>query len=141
MGGFDGKEEIGGSLECFDLLSHEWASFAFPADGVNGPGARSVAALLPLEVAGKQFLVTLLGEADPSSLGHAGAGKMLKDAWAFDLEAQRWAKLEIKEAADGRPVPRGWFGATAVSDQILAVVGGLGEDNERLSDAWTLEFA
>lgn len=141
MGGFDGKEEIGGSVDSFDLASKEWKSFAFQADGKNGPGARSVATLLPLKVAGKQYLVTVFGEADPSSLGHAGAGKMLEDAWAFDLESQTWSKLDIKEAAEGKPAPRGWFGATAVSDRVLAVVGGLGEDNERLDDAWTLEFA
>jgi len=141
MGGFDGKEEIGGSVESFDLVSGKWESFGFEADGVKGPGARSVAALLPLRVAGKEYLVTVFGEADPSSLGHAGAGKMLEDAWAFDIGGQSWDKLDIKEAVEGKPAPRGWFGATAVSDHVLAVVGGLGEDNERLNDIWTLEFA
>ena len=140
MGGFDGKEEIGGSVESFDLASNKWKSFTFHADGLSGPGARSVATLLPLKVSGKQYLVTVFGEADPSSLGHAGAGKMLEDAWAFELEGQTWSKLDIKEAPGGKPAPRGWFGATAVSDHVLAVVGGLGEDNERLSDMWTLEF-
>ena len=141
MGGFDGKEEIGGSVDSFDLASNEWKSFTFQADGVNGPGARSVATLLPLKVAGKQYLVTMFGEADPSSLGHAGAGKMLEDAWAFGLQDQAWSKLDIKKAAEGEPAPRGWFGATAVSDRVLAVAGGLGEDNERLNDVWTLDFA
>jgi hypothetical protein len=27
----------------------------------------------------------MFGERDPSSLGHAGAGKMLTDVWAFVL--------------------------------------------------------
>lgn len=141
MGGFDGKEEIGGSVDSFDLASKKWESYAFQADGINGPGARSVATLLPVKVAGKQYLVTVFGEADPSSLGHAGAGKMLEDGWAFDLEGQSWEKLEIEEAAENKPAPRGWFGAAAVSDRVLAVVGGLGEDNERLDDVWTLDFA
>jgi N-acetylneuraminic acid mutarotase len=141
MGGFDGKEEIGGSVESLDLASNKWESLAFQADGVDGPGARSVAALLPLKVAGKQYLVTAFGEADPSSLGHAGAGKMLEDAWAFDLGKRSWSKLDIREATGGKPAPRGWFGAAAVSDLVLAVVGGLGEDNERLCDIWTVEFA
>ena len=141
MGGFDGKEEIGGSVGSFDLTSKKWESLTFQADGKNGPGARSVATLLPLRVAGKQYLVTLFGEADPSSLGHAGAGKMLEDAWAFDIEGQAWKKLDIKKATEGKPAPRGWFGAIAVSDRVLTVVGGLGEDNERLDDVWTLEFA
>jgi hypothetical protein len=45
----------------------------------------------------------------------------------------------------GRPLQasrnRGWFGATVVDENRLAVVGGLGEDNERLGDIWALEFA
>jgi hypothetical protein len=141
MGGFDGKEEIGGFVDSFDLGSGKWESFGFQVDGVKGPGARSVGTLLPVKVAGKQYLVTVFGEADPSSLGHAGAGKMLEDGWAFDLKGQTWERLEIKKGAEGKPAPRGWFGATAVSDSVLAVVGGLGEDNERLGDMWALEFA
>lgn len=141
MGGFDGKEEIGGVVDSFDLASNEWESFAFQANGANGPGARSVAALLPLKVHGREFLVTGLGEADPSSLGHAGAGKMLGDVWAFDLAERVWLKLNIGEGPDGKPAPRGWFGAVAVNDSVLAVAGGLGEDNERLGDLWTLKFA
>lgn len=141
MGGFDGKEEIGGSVDSFDLVSNKWESIYFRADGSNGPGARSVAALLPLVLAGKHCLVSVFGEADPSSLGHAGAGKMLEDAWVLDIEAKTWSKLEVREDRDGKPAPRGWFGATAISDHLLAVVGGLGEDNERLSDIWTLDLS
>lgn len=141
MGGFDGKEEIGGSVDSFDLASEKWESFSFRADGKSGPGARSVAALLPLIIKGKDYLVSVFGEADPSSLGHAGAGKMLEDAWVFDIEAKTWLKLDVKKDQDGKPAPRGWFGATAVNDQLLAVVGGLGGDNERLSDIWTMEFS
>ncbi|KAM0705951.1 hypothetical protein Q7P35_007311 [Cladosporium inversicolor] len=139
--------ERGGASLCFAagrvwrMGGKKWESFAFQADGVNGPGARSVGTLLPVKVEGKEYLVTVFGEADPSSLGHAGAGKMLEDGWAFSLEGKTWEKLEIKEAPEGKPAPRGWFGATAVSDRVLAVVGGLGEDNERLDDVWTLEFA
>jgi hypothetical protein len=141
MGGFDGKEEIGGAIDSFDLVSGKWESFHFRADGERGPGARSVAALLPVVVAGKDCLVTVFGEADPSSLGHAGAGKMLEDAWVFDVEERRWLRLEVGGSKDGKPAPRGWFGATVVDENRLAVVGGLGEDNERLGDVWILEFA
>ena len=38
---------------------------------------------------------------------------------------------------------RGWFDADVVTVQgkeAVAVVGGLGESNERLSDLWVLEF-
>jgi hypothetical protein len=67
---------------------------------------------------------------------------MLGDVWAFDVEGQKWMKVDDSTAAgnDGKPAPRGWFGAAAVGMGQLAVVGGLGEDNERLGDAWVLEF-
>lgn len=140
MGGFDGKQELGGSVDSFDPASNTWESYEFPADGLEGPGARSVAALLPLKIAEKYYLVTVFGEADPSNLGHAGAGKMLGDVWTFDLEKQVWSKLDVEDGPDGVPAARGWFGATAIDQSSLAVVGGLGEDNERLSDAWILIF-
>lgn len=140
MGGFDGKVEIGGSLDSFDVQGGKWETFEFSPDGVNGPGSRSVAALLPVKVAGKLFLVTAFGEADPSSLGHAGAGKMLKDVWAFDVEGKDWRKVDADTGKDGEPLPRGWFGAVVVGESKVVVVGGLGEDNDRLGDAWCLEF-
>lgn len=140
MGGFDGKQEIGGFVDSFDPASNTWKTHEFPADGLEGPGARSVAALLPLRIVGKDYLVTMFGEADPSSLGHAGAGKMLGDVWAFDMEKLVWSRLNVEEGSDGFPAPRGWFGATPINESSLAVVGGLGEDNERLSDAWILSF-
>jgi N-acetylneuraminic acid mutarotase len=146
FGGFDGEKEIGGVLDWYDVGKGEWGeSVRFEADGVKGPGARSVAGLVPVVVGhreGKLYLVAVFGEADPSSLGHEGAGKMLGDVWAFDVEGQKWMKVDDSTAAgnDGKPAPRGWFGAAAVGMGQLAVVGGLGEDNERLGDAWVLEF-
>lgn len=140
MGGFDGKKEIGGVLDTFDLTSGTWESITFPADGSSGPSPRSVAALVPTTVSGKLYLVTVFGEADPSNLGHAGAGKMLGDVWAFDIGKQVWLNVDTEDSLDGLPAPRGWFDAAAISDGLLAVVGGLGEDNERLDDAWALKF-
>lgn len=140
MGGFDGKQELGGVVDSFDPASNTWESYEFLADGSKGPGARSVAALLPLRIAEKNHLVSVFGEADPSNLGHAGAGKMLGDVWTFDLEKLIWSKLYVGDGVDEVPAARGWFGATAIDESSLAVVGGLGEDNERLSDAWILSF-
>jgi hypothetical protein len=146
FGGFDGEKEIGGVLDWYDVGKGEWGeSVRFEADGVKGPGARSVAGLVPVVVGdgkGKLYLVAVFGEADPSSLGHEGAGKMLGDVWAFDVEGRKWRKVDDSATAgsDGKPAPRGWFGAAAVGPGQLAVVGGLGEDNDRLGDAWVLEF-
>ena len=139
MNGFDGTKEIGGAIDVFDIASSAWSSISFASDG---PEARSVSALLPVQVGGKVHLATLFGERDPSSLGHAGAGKMLSDAWLFDLESQKWSKVEGK--GDGTPAPRGWFDAAVAQDaggkQAIVVHGGLAEDNSRLGDVWKLEF-
>jgi hypothetical protein len=32
--------------------------------------------------------VTIFGERNPSSLGHAGAGKMFGDVWAYDIAGE-----------------------------------------------------
>lgn len=140
MGGFDGKVELGGSIDVFDLSKGEWETISFSADGVEGPGARSVSTLLPLKLHAKPSLVTVFGEADPSALGHAGAGKMLEDAWVFDINDKRWSKVRAESNDAATPAPRGWFAAASDTDTSIVVVGGLGEDNERLSDAWRLEF-
>lgn len=89
-----GRLGVAGCVRCWE---GEWGeSVVFEADGVQGPGARSVAGLVPVVLKrhgggdgeGKVFLVAVFGEADPSSLGHEGAGKMLGDVWAFDVEGE-----------------------------------------------------
>lgn len=143
MNGFDGTTEQGGSIDVFDIAANSWSTKTFKADGKDGPEARSVCALLSINIAKKDKLITLFGEHDPSSLGHAGAGKMLSDVWAYDITEDWWTKLE-PSGSDGFPDPRGWFDADVVksdegNDSVL-VHGGLGEDNERLTDMWRLSF-
>ncbi|KAL2859369.1 kelch repeat protein [Aspergillus pseudodeflectus] len=146
MNGFDGKTEQGGALDVFDVAANEWTTMTFPADGVSGPEARSVAALLAVTIAGRDSLVTLFGERDPSSLGHAGAGKMLGDVWVFDIEDHKWSQVSVTggDGADEKPAPRGWFDADVFAihgrPSGLVVHGGLSESNERLGDVWVLEF-
>ena len=141
MNGFDGSTEQGGSVDIFDIASNTWSIDTFKADGNDGPEARSVCVLLPVKLAGKDKLLTLFGEHDPSSLGHAGAGKMLSDVWVYDISEKWWTKLH-PEGSDGVPDPRGWFDADVIkaangNDSIL-IHGGLGENNERLADIWQL---
>lgn len=145
VNGFDGERERGGAVDVLDLEREEegWASVDFAPDGVSGPEARSVGALVAVRAKGREWLVVLFGERDPSSLGHAGAGKMLGDVWAFDVEGGKWVRVEPK--GDGPvPVARGWFGADVVTggdgEQAVIVHGGLAEDNSRLGDVWKLEF-
>ncbi|KAL3431890.1 hypothetical protein BDV09DRAFT_175197 [Aspergillus tetrazonus] len=138
MNGFDGKTEQGGALDVFDLENKTWRTVEYPADGANGPSPRSVSCLLALEIGGKPSLVTMFGEHDPSSLGHQGAGKMLSDAWAFDIESEKWVKVLVEGE---EPPSRGWFDADVLDGSSIILHGGLAESNERLGDAWLLQFA
>jgi hypothetical protein len=144
MNGFDGKTEQGGRLDVYDVATDTWSSFDFAADGIQGPGARSVSALVPVHRSDGTYLVTLFGESDPSSLGHMGAGKMLGDIWAFSIERNTWQKLSVgSEVVGSSPASRGWFDADAVfmSDcKGVVVVGGLGEENQRYADCWLLSI-
>lgn len=141
MNGFDGKSEQGGSLDIYDQASNTWSTQKYTADGVSGPAPRSVAAVLVVIADEKPLLVTLFGETDPSSLGHQGAGKMLGDVWAYDIAANTWSEVDTKITnTSDRPVPRGWFDADVVGQSAILVSGGLGEENNRLDDAWLLQF-
>ncbi|KAM0274344.1 hypothetical protein ACHAQH_007939 [Verticillium albo-atrum] len=142
MNGFDGEKEQGGAIDVFDITKETWSTISFQPDGVQGPEARSVAALVAVKSQGKASLVTLFGERDPSSLGHAGAGKMLADAWAFDIASETWTKLDPK---GDLPSSRGWFDADVAHQEdgtdAVIVHGGLAEDNSRLGDVWKLQIA
>ncbi|KAK7540106.1 hypothetical protein IWX49DRAFT_204142 [Phyllosticta citricarpa] len=148
MNGFDGKTEQGGSVDVYDPQTDAWSSIKFTPDGFHGPEPRSVAALLAVYVAQKPSLLTLFGERDPSSLGHMGAGKMLDDAWLFDLGSEKWSKVQNSGAdkyvsGSCNPQARGWFSATVQNAErptTVFVHGGLGEDNQRLGDLWQLDF-
>lgn len=138
MNGFDGQREQGGCLDVYSRDEDKWNTHVYEADGVQGPAARSVAALLGVRVDGRVYLVTLFGERDPSSLGHQGAGKMLGDVWAFDVEDERWVEVETR--GDEMPDARGWFDTDVLGENTVIVQGGLGESNNRLGDVWSLQF-
>ncbi|KAF2128043.1 galactose oxidase [Dothidotthia symphoricarpi CBS 119687] len=143
MHGFDGTTEQGGSIDIFDISSNTWSTETFNPDGNDGPEARSVSVLLPVRLAQKDKLITLFGERDPSSQGHAGAGKMLSDVWIYDISENWWTQLH-PEGTDGVPDPRGWFDADVVKNEdgndSVVLHGGLGGDNERLKDVWRITF-
>lgn len=147
MNGFDGNTEQGGSLDVYSGDTNAWTTNLYSADGRSGPGPRSVSALIALIISGRPSLLTLFGERDPSALGHQGAGKMLSDVWSFDLESKVWNEIQVRgdknvsfeRSIDEYPAARGWFAAESVGNGIV-VQGGLGESNERLNDAWLLEF-
>lgn len=158
VNGFDGNTEQGGAVDVFtpegEIRSGKgtWETVAYAADGVSGPVPRSVGCLVPVVAKGGICLVTMFGEHDPSNLGHLGAGKMLTDVWVFDIRGQRWD--EVRVDVGDKPVARGWFAADVVpgpgpgpgpgsgsgSGSGVIVHGGLAESNERLGDAWRLDF-
>jgi N-acetylneuraminic acid mutarotase len=141
MNGFDGTSEQGGAIDVYDIGNRTWSTISFVPDGRRGPEPRSVSGLVAVKVKGRDLLLTLFGERDPSSLGHAGAGKMLADVWVFDIKDEEWTKVE---ASGDAPLPRGWFGTDVMQDQdgkhVVIVHGGLAEDNSRLGDVWKLQF-
>ncbi|KAL1874777.1 hypothetical protein VTK73DRAFT_196 [Phialemonium thermophilum] len=141
LNGFDGKTEQGGNLDVFDISAGSWSVRRYRPDGIEGPEPRSVSTLLPVTVHGNDYLITMFGERDPSSLGHAGAGKMLGDAWVWDVQDETWQRLNT---AGDTPEPRGWFDADVVSDDdaqcTVFIHGGLSEQNERLGDIWSLNL-
>lgn len=159
--------------------STQWRStpFSLPRDEekptsqlLSVPANRSLAALHPVATGqGRHYLLLALGEGDPSTIGHAGAGKFHQDIWAYALpsptmsgagikdairarvpglgsEVGQWAKVEIKdlkvgaeEAQGGTWTGRGWFGSEGLGKGFM-IWGGLDEKNERLGDGWILSI-
>jgi hypothetical protein len=139
MNGFDGNTEQGGSVDVYTFQTDSWSSHLFSPDGKSGPAPRSVSCLLPVRLEDRSYLITLFGEHDPSSLGHQGAGKMLSDMWAFNIENKKWQ--EVAAHGDELPLARGWFDADVVGTSTVVVHGGLGESNDRMGDVWAIEFS
>ncbi|KAF6833902.1 kelch domain-containing protein [Colletotrichum musicola] len=198
FGGFDGKSELGGQLDfihlemdTFDdgvskgeIAVHARGGWQSIAQGTKTseqeieqvpsqawPGNRSVAGLEAVTSGGgREFLVLIMGEREPSADGHAAAGTMWDDVWAFQVPPQgmsaasvrdamwqaigrptgegKWTKLVMEpyddDNDDGEPAPRGWF-ATApmgdVEESGVLVWGGLSSDNRRQRDGWILRLA
>ncbi|OIW31565.1 hypothetical protein CONLIGDRAFT_571083 [Coniochaeta ligniaria NRRL 30616] len=119
------------------------AETASPADA--WPGARSVASLEALNVGGgREYLVLMLGERDPSGAGHAAAGKFWDDVWVFQVPPQgntaaslhdavlhavgkksgegKWTKVETgpyddeDDASAEGPGPRGWIASAPMGE-------------------------
>ncbi|KAI8299152.1 Nitrile-specifier protein 5 [Colletotrichum sp. SAR11_240] len=197
FGGFDGKNELGGQLDFIHLEMDTfddgvskgeiavhgrggWQSIVQGANsgeqeinlipGQTWPGPRSVAGLEAVTVgAGREYLLLIMGEREPSSDGHAGAGAMWDDVWAFQVPPLgmtaasvrdamwssmgwqtgegRWTQLTMEpyddDNDDGEPAPRGWFAAAPMADveeSGVVIWGGLSSENKRLRDGWILRI-
>ncbi|MCJ1331714.1 hypothetical protein MMC10_008406 [Thelotrema lepadinum] len=162
FGGFDGEKEIGGQIDYLALAkgtvddkggkgevdvipkTGEWITERFP-DGGKTPGDRSVAGLHAVTTGqGRNYLILLLGEKDPSSKGHEGAGQFWDDVWAYQVRPEgmtgasvkdavrglvgaktgegQWAKVDIPETSMEEgvqmkgPRARGWFASAAMGE-------------------------
>ncbi|WVF65845.1 hypothetical protein IAT40_000582 [Kwoniella sp. CBS 6097] len=168
FGGFNGKTEVGGSIEYLDLLGPDvssqngesglrWKSIVFgdTASGLGrdgpasaalssstskvGPGARSVTGLHA--ILGQVIVVG--GEGKPSSTGgHDAAGNFWDDIWAFNPSGQKWTRLQLNIEGQGSKAmePRGWFASDVLDDNSVIVWGGINSKNERLDDGWILSI-
>lgn len=118
------------------------------ADPEEWPGYRSVAGMEAINAGGgREYIVLMLGERDPSNAGHEAAGKFWNDIWAFQVPLKheataasvsdtmwgmfgkskagegKWFKVETEayddddDGAELGPGPRGWF-ATAPMGEL-----------------------
>lgn len=189
FGGFDGEAQLGGQIDYLELgketfvdqtgvaeagvVPHpkagEWQSIKMDSTSTPFPGARSVAGMHHVSTGqGRNYLVLVLGEKNPSNKGHDGAGEFWDDVWTFQLkpdgmtaasfkDATRelvgmktkeyaWDEVLIPEAtkSQGRavmPGARGWFASSAAGDpdkSSIVVWGGINDKNERLGDGYIL---
>lgn len=129
--GFSGEQQ--GDIAVFDVRKGKWELLPREQQKGDVPLPRSVFATAPL---GGEAIV-FGGERLASDLGHEGAGSFAADLNALDLETLTWRALH----ADGEPPQaRGWAGMCPRGPRSLVVFGGLNTKNERLGDAWELEF-
>ncbi|KAE8453943.1 hypothetical protein EG329_007719 [Mollisiaceae sp. DMI_Dod_QoI] len=148
-GGFNGQGEEGGYLDYLELgldtfsdksgvgemsisAKGKWETLNFQEESMQFPGNRSVAGLQAISTGvGREYLVCFLGERDPSSEGHAGAGKFWGDVWTFQCPPQGMTAASFKDAtwqALGRETGEGLWSVVQVAD----AEGVEGEDVHRL---------
>ncbi|KAH6713264.1 hypothetical protein BKA61DRAFT_608815 [Leptodontidium sp. MPI-SDFR-AT-0119] len=145
--GLDTFSSIGASSEAAIVAKGNWETLNFEEESMNFPGNRSVAGLLAITTGmGREYLVLLLGERDPSSDGHNAAGKFWGDVWTFQCPPRgmtgasfkdatwqalgketgdgQWSVMEVADAegVEGEdvhnlvPSQRGWFASSTMGD-------------------------
>lgn len=138
FGGFNGESEEGGQIDYLELgldvfndkggnndevavtAKGSWESLIFTEEDMKRPGNRSVTGMHTITSGmGREYLLVFLGERDPSSDGHAGAGKFWSDVWTFQLPPQGMTAASFKDAtwqALGRETGEGKWEEVMVSD-------------------------
>ncbi|TAQ89211.1 hypothetical protein B7494_g2503 [Chlorociboria aeruginascens] len=116
-GGFNGEGEEGGHLDILELgldtfndksgagemsvsAKGSWTTLDFTEESMKSPGNRSVAGLEAITTGmGREYLILFLGEREPSSEGHDGAGKFWDDVWTFQCPPHGMTAASFKDAA------------------------------------------
>ncbi|TVY41022.1 Rho GTPase-activating protein [Lachnellula subtilissima] len=149
-GGFNGADEEGGELDFLELqletfidskggtgevgvaAKGSWQTLNFKEENMNFPENRSVAGMETITTGmGREYLVLMLGERDPSTEGHDGAGKYWGDVWTFQCPPLGMTGASFKDAtwqALGRETGEGLWSPVAVAD----AEGVEGEDVHKL---------
>lgn len=136
-GGFNGTSEEGGQLDILELALETfsdtsglseigittkggWTTLNFAEENMIHPGNRSVAGFQTITTGmGREYLVLFLGERDPSSNGHNGAGRFWQDVWVFQAPPKGMTGASFKDAAwqaMGRETGEGIWSQVFVSD-------------------------
>lgn len=148
-GGFNGEGEEGGQLDILELgldtfndkggagelsltARGKWETLDFAEENIKHPGNRSVAGFHTITTGmGREYLILMLGERDPSNDGHNAAGQFWGDVWAFQAPPQGMTAASFKDAtwqALGRETGEGLWSQVQVSD----AEGMEGEDVKKL---------
>lgn len=187
FGGFDGKNELGGQIDFLEMAKStiddhsgkdelmviprtgNWETIEIAPDAPN-PGKRSVAGFHAVTTGqGRNYLILIFGEGDPSTQGHEGAGKFYSDVWSYQLKPEgmtaasltdatlqlvgsetaegTWSQVHAAEATmeNGKlvtPGARGWFASAEGGDigrDSVVLWGGIDEKNERKGDGWIIK--
>ena len=183
-GGFDGQQELGGQMDYLRIAKSTFNDMGGKAEAAviaetdkwemivaestdPAPGPRSVAGLHPITTGqGRNYILCLMGEKHPSSMGAEGAGEFWDDVWAFQVQPtgmtgaslkdatrqlvgtktaeNSWAPVDVPEFSktEGKaenPGPRGYFASAHDEDfdkMTVVLWGGVNANNERLGDGW-----
>jgi hypothetical protein len=148
--GFAGRE-LGedNALDIYTISSDTWSTVQPRPDPNNGiPGPRSVHGFVGLSNAHTPALAILFyGELEPSSTGHAGAGKFWDDIWVLASDPDHesgvsWFRIDSYSGL--KPESCGWFPSASWVDSkdksVIVLHGGLLSSNQRSIETYLLQI-
>jgi hypothetical protein len=118
--GLDTFDDKGGSFDSAVVAKGTWHTLNFVEENMECPGNRSVAGLQRISTGmGREYLILIMGERDPSSKGHDVAGKFCGDIWSFQAPPRGMTGASLKDAtwqALGRETGEGQWSQINVAD-------------------------